>query len=307
MSQTYPYSYIRKKICKTKDAVIPVQAKVVQYGLGCFTGIRGNWNAEKKNLYIFRLQDHHKRLSEAAKILGMQFKLTASQFEKTILDLVKKNKPKENIYIRPTLYAASTALTPRFDSGEDDLAVYMIPLKEYFKTTDGLSVCVSSWRRVDDDVLSSKAKITGAYANSALAKTEAVQNGYDEAIFLNRDGKVCEASGANIFGIKDGVVYTPPLSANNLGGITRKTLIEILEVEMDLEVREEHIDRSMLYTFDEVFFCGTAAKVSWISEVDKRKIGNGKFGKITKQLQNLFDQISNCELPKYEHWCTPVY
>lgn len=303
----FPYAYIRKKICRTEEAVIPIQSKVVQYGLGVFTGIRGNWNDKKKNIYLFRLEDHYQRLREAATITGLKLEYTWPQFKKIVLDLIHKNKANGDIYIRPTLYAASIKLTPRFDNDDDDLALYMISLKDYFDTENGLNTCVSTWRRFDDDTFSTKAKITGAYANSALSKTEAVQNGYDEGIFLNRDGKVCEASGANIFGVKDGVVYTPPLHAGNLNGITRRSLLELFKKEMKVEVREEEFDRSTLYTFDELFFSGTAAKVAWIRTVDKRVIGTGKMGTVTKKAKQLFDAISRGENKKYLKWCTPVY
>lgn len=305
--KTFPYSYIRGKICHIKNAVVPIQSKAVQYGLGIFTGIRGHYNPKKKNLYLFRLKDHFIRLQESAKIAGMQFSLTYPKFERTILDLIKKNKAKEDIYLRFTLYASSTKLTPRFDNENDDLAIYIISLKDYFDSNHGLNVCISSWRRVDDDAISTKAKITGSYANSALAKTEAVKNGYDEAIFLNRDGKVCEATGANIFGIKNNVVITPPLSANNLHGITRRCLAEIIKNELNLELKEEEFDRSTLYTFDELFFTGTAAKITYISSVDRRKIGTGQMGKYTKSLKKIFEEIVVGEIPKYSKWLTSVY
>ena len=288
-------------------AHVPIMCKAVQYGLGIFSGIRGHWNAKDKNLYLFRPEDHFRRMQEAAKITGMKLNLAYPEFIEIIKNLIKKNKAKEDVYLRPTLYAASTKLTPRFDNDDDDLAIYMISLKDYFSSSNGLNVCVSSWKRVDDDAISSKAKITGAYCNSALAKTEAINNGYDEAIFLNRDGSVCEASGANIFGIKDGVVWTPPLSANSLNGITRRSVIELFKNELNLEVREESFDRSMLYNFDELFFTGTAAKVTAIASVDKRKIGTGKTGKHTKKLLTLFTKITNGEMPEYKKWLTPVY
>jgi len=237
----------------------------------------------------------------------MKFNHTYPKFEKIIFDLIKKNKAREDIYLRLTLYEASTTLTPRFDNPDDDLAIYMISLKDYFDTGKGLDTCVSSWRRFDDDSMSTKAKITGAYAQSALAKTEAIKNGYDEAIFLNRDGSVCEASGANIFGIKDGVVTTPPLHANNLNGITRSSAIDLFETEIGLQVKEEKFDRSTLYLFDELFFTGTAAKVAWIRSVDRRAVGNGKMGKYTEKLKSLLDQITIANLPRYEKWLTPVY
>lgn len=306
ISKTFPYAYIRKKICKIEDAVVPIQAKVIQYGLGCFSGVRGFWNQKQKNLYLFRLKDHFDRFEESSKILGMQLDMDYKKFEKIITELLIKNKVKGDVYIRPTLYSGSTQLTPRFDNEGDDVAIYMIALQEYFKEGQGLNVCISSWRRFDDDTFSVKAKMTGAYASSALAKTDAIKNGYDEPIFLNRDGKVCEASGANIFGVKDGVVWTPPLSSNILNGITRRSLISLFEY-MDIEVREENFDRSMFYTFDEAFLSGTAAKVTPIYTVDHRTIGNGKEGPVTKKISELYTQAAYNELKGFEEWCTPVY
>lgn len=307
MSKTFPYAYIRKKTCKIGEANVPIQCKAIQYGIGCFSGIRGFWNAKKKNLFIFRLDDHFDRLQESAKILGMKLQYNYPQFKKIIIDLIKKNKVKEDVYIRPTLYSASTKLTPRFDNEDDDLAVYMISLKEYFHAANGLSVCVSSWRRFDDDSFSVKAKMTGAYASSGLAKTDAIKNGFDEPIFLNRDGKVCEASGANIFGVKDGVVWTPPLASNILNGITRRSILDLFKNEMKVTVREENFDRSMLYTFDELFLSGTAAKISFVRAVDNRIIGSGKIGPITKELQEVYDRAALSELDNYQKWTTAIY
>jgi len=306
MPKEFKYAFIRGKICKTSEAVIPIQSKVIQYGLGIFTGIRGNFDIKSKTLNIFRLKDNYDRIVEAATITGLKFEYSFEKFKKTLVDLIKKNQAKEDVYIRVTLYASSTQLTPRFDNEGDDLAIYMISLKDYFHTDDGLNVCISSWRRVDDDAISTKAKITGSYANSALAKTEAVKNGYDEALFLNRDGNVCEATGANIFGIKNGIVYTPHLSGNNLNGITRRSIMELLEKELGMKIREESIDRSTLYSFDELFLTGTAARIAWIKSVDKRIIGNGKIGSVTQKLRSLFEEAAFGRNKKYLHWLTKV-
>ncbi|MBD3330623.1 branched-chain amino acid transaminase [Candidatus Peregrinibacteria bacterium] len=306
MAKTFPYAYIRKGICRTKQATIPIQCKAVQYGIGYFTGIRGYYNKDTKQLNLFRLKDHHRRLRESAKITQMKFNMSYVAFEKTLKRLIKKNKVREDIYLRITLYALTTDLTPRFDKASEDLAIYMISLKDYFKSDKGLNICISSWRRYDDDMMSVKAKVTGTYANSAYLKTEAVQNGFDEGLFLNRDGKVCEASGANIFGIKGDKVFTPPLSANVLNGITRASVIEIIEKETDLTLIEEEIDRSTLYTFDELFFTGTAAKITPIRSVDRRIIGTGRHGKHTKKIQEIFDQITLGKIEKYNDWLTPA-
>lgn len=306
MPNTFPHCYFQKQITGIEKAVVPVQSKALQYGLGCFSGIRGFYNEEKKNLFLFRPQDHFKRLDEAAKILGMKLSLTYAEFEKIVRELIQKNDVREDVYVRTTLYAASTLLTPRFDNEDDDLCIYLLSLKDYYGAENGLNCCVSSWRRVDDDVISVKAKSTGGYAGSGLAKTEALQNGYDEPIYLNRTGHVSEASSANIFGVKDGVVWTPPLSANILNGITRRSLLDLMRNEMKLEIREENFDRSTLYTFDELFLSGTAAKVSWIREVDHRQIGTGKIGPITKKLSELYGQASSGNLKKYSNWCVPT-
>lgn len=307
-SNYLPYAFIRGKTCKIEQAVVPIQCKAIQYGLGCFSGIRGFWNPKKKNLYLFRFDEHYKRFAESAKILGMKLNYSWPEFQKIVLDLVKKNKVKEDVYIRPTLYSGSLKLTPRFDDNEaDDVAIYMMSLKDYFPGNKGLNVCVSSWRRINDDVISTKAKSTGAYAASALAKTEAIKNGYDEPIFLNRDGNVCEASGANIFGVKNGVLWTPPLSSNILDGITRRSLLTLCREKLNIVVREENFDRSMLYAMDELFFTGTAAKLTFISHVDKRPIGKGETGPMVKKLNEAFDKVVVGEMEGYEKWCTAVY
>jgi len=307
MSQNYPYAFIRGKICKTQDATIPIQSKAVQYGQGCFTGIRANWSADRKQLYLFRFDEHYERLKHSSGILGLKFGYSKKAFLELVAQLVQKNKVREDAYIRPTIYSASTQLTPRFDNPDDDLAVYMISLKDYFDTNAGLETCISSYRRIEDDVLSVKAKSTGGYVASAVAKTDAIRNGYKEPIFLNREANVCEASGANIFMVRDHELWTPPLSANILDGITRRTLIELADTELGLRVREENFDRSMLLSADELFFSGTAAKLAWIKSVDQRKIGSGNIGKYSKKLKELLMKASMAELAGYEHWCTAVY
>lgn len=303
----FPYAYIRGEIVPSDQAVIPISAKVIQYGLGIFAGMRGNWNNQKNNLFIFRMEDHFKRMREGAKILGMKWNMDYNTFESIVRELIKKAEIKKDIYIRPVYYASSTNIAPTFADIEEDLAIYIISLKEYLDTSKGLNLCVSSWRRFDDDMMSTKAKLCGGYANSALAKSESKRLGFDDAIFLNRDGKVCEGSGANIFGAKDGVVYTPPIYSNILNGITRRSLIDLLKKEMKLEVKEEQFDRSTLYTFDECWLSGTAAKMAWIREIDGRTIGNGEMGEVSKGIKELFERASLGNLEGYEKWNTGIY
>jgi branched-chain amino acid aminotransferase len=167
--------------------------------------------------------------------------------------------------------------------------------------------CISSWRRVDDTMIPARGKITGIYVNSALAKSEAIERGFDEAIFLTHDGHVSEGSGENIFIVLNNKLITPPSTDNILMGITRDTAIQLARNELGIETIERSIDRSELYVADEAFFTGTAAHVTPIVEVDERPLGNGKIGKITKKLQQLYFQIIQGNNPKYREWCTPVY
>ncbi|MFH1218478.1 MAG: branched-chain amino acid transaminase [Candidatus Peregrinibacteria bacterium] len=303
MNKTFPYTYIRKKVTKTSNATIPIQSKAVQYGLGFFTGIRGYYN--DKNIYIFRLKDHYKRLKNSAKLLGMQFHYSYPQFKNILTKLIKKNSPKEDIYIRVTIYTTDTTLTPKFHNTNDDIAIYMISLKNYFKTDKGLNLLISSWKRIENNAIPIQAKATGGYINSALAKSEALNKGYDEALFLNRKNQICEATGANIFIIKKNKITTPPLTSNNLSGITRRSLLELFKKELRLPAQEKIITPKDLYLSDEAFLCGTAAQVSWIHSVNK-KIISKKEGPITKQIKELFQKVTRNQLKKYSNWLTKI-
>lgn len=307
MSKTCPYAYIRGKITPIAKATIPIQAKAVQYGIGIYTGLRATWNPDHKQLYVFRLRDHYKRLKNSAKITGMRFTPTFAQFQKLIIDLIKKNRIKENIYIRVTLYCGSTKIVPQFMPEEDDLAIYIISLENYFTADTVLKLMVSDRVRFDDDMISTKAKLTGAYVAGAAGKTDAVKKGFNDAIFLNRDGTVSETSGANIFGYKNGKLITPPLTANNLEGITRRTLLEIIPKELGIPAIEKNFRRTDIHKFDEMFLCGTAAKITSIGSVDRRKIGKSAPGEITKKLQTILTDITLGKIPRYKKFLTGVY
>lgn len=305
MNKNFPYAYIRGKVVKIEDAHIPIQSKVIHYGLGCYAGLRGHWH--KGNLYLFRPKDHFERLRSGVKIMGMKWDMSYPKFRKLLFELIKKNKIKEDVYIRPIVYASSTEIVPTLEGAEPDFALYMISFAHYMNKGGGLDLKISKWVRVDDDMIPTKAKCTGLYVNSALAKSEAVRAGYDEAVMLNRDGTVCEASSSNLFGIKGGVLITPPLSANNLDGITRRSIIELAKKELKLKVKEETFGKKELMKFDELFLTGTACKIVWVQTVDKKKIGNGKMGPVSKKLKALISKAVLNELPGYKKWCEAVY
>jgi len=219
---------------------------------------------------------------------------------------VEKSGYREDVYIRPLAYKSQEAIGVKLHGLEDDFLIIVATLPAYLDADKGVRCCTSSWRRVDDTMIPCRGKITGIYVNSALAKTEANERGFDEAILLTHDGHVSEGSGENIFIVIDDKIITPPSSDNILLGVTRDTVIKLAKDELGVATMEQSIDRSELFTADEAFFTGTAAHVSPIIEVDERPIGDGKTGKITKKLQDLYFDIIKGKNPKYSRWCTTV-
>ncbi len=301
-----PYAFFENKVVPTEQAQVFIGAKVVQYGLGIFAGIRGYYNKEKGFLSLFRIEDHYKRFLDSNKIMGVAFSYSLEDLKKISLELVEKNKPQTNVYVRPFSYASSTKLAPNLDHDpEFAFALYMLPMGEYLSLDKGLSVCISSWTRVNDNVIPARAKISGSYVNSALARKEAIDRGFDEAILLTDDGHLAEGSAENLFLVRNGVLITPEISDNVLEGITRRTIIELAK-DLNIPVEERSVDRSELYIADEAFFTGTGVQVSWIGKVDGRVIGDGKRGKITAQLQDLYFKVVRGDEEKYDKWCTKI-
>jgi branched-chain amino acid aminotransferase len=279
--------------------------QALNYGIGAFGGIRGYWNAEHEQLYVFRIGDHYRRFLKSAKLLNATLPYTADDLKQITLDLLRREGYREDAYIRPLLYNATPDLTPRLYDVDFAFACFTLALGNYIKLE--VRACTSSWRRLDDNIIPSRGKITGGYVNSAFARSEAHWNGYDEGVVLNQDGHVAEGSAENLFVVRDGKLLTPPFSDNILEGITRNTLIRLAQTELGLEVVERSIDRSELYIADEVMFCGTGAQVAAIVEIDHRAIGNGKVGPLTRKIQEMYFRIVRGQHPKYMDWLTPVY
>jgi branched-chain amino acid aminotransferase len=238
--------------------------------------------------------------------MQLKFDKTIDELADITLKLVKESGYRENIYIRPYVYTSALQLSPRFHDVKTDFAIYVLQLNDYLDTQNGLVAMVSSYRRIDDSTIPTMSKVSGGYVNSAMAKSEAVQNGCDEAIFLDARGFVSEGSAENIFIVRDGVIITPPVSAAILEGITRRSIIEIAR-DQKIQVVERDISRSELYIADEVFFSGTGVQVAWLKEVDKRKIGDGKIGPTTKKIQDTFFKIVTNQVKQYKNWLTAVY
>lgn len=290
-----------------EDAKISIRAKALNYGLGCFEGIRAYWNAQRKQLYIFRCEEHYRRLARSLRILSMPQLMATGDMVKATVELLRRNEAREDTYVRPIAFIASETLSPTIVPEDNEFAIYTLPLADYLDTENGVTARVSSWTRLNDNMIPVSAKPTAAYLNSALARLDAKNAGADEAIFLNKDGYVSEGSAEHIFLVRDGRLITPSPEDDNLFGITRATIEEIAPNEMGREVIYRHLRRSELYTADEAFFCGTGAQVAPIVKIDDRVIGDGRPGPITSQLLQLYSRVVHAEHEKYASWCMPVY
>lgn len=301
------HAFFKGEFVPIEEAKVSVMTHALNYGTGCFEGIRAYWNEEDEQLYLFRMKEHYQRLLHSARILQIKLPYTADELGDLTLELLRKEEYRQDTYIRPLAYKSSEGIGVRLHDLEDDLTIFAVPFGRYIEREEGARAGVSSWRRVDDNAIPARAKITGAYVNSALAKTEALLNGYDEAIVLTQDGHVSEGSAENLFLVKNGQLVTPPVTANILEGITRATVMEIACEELNLRTIERRIDRSELYTADEAFFCGTGVQIAAIIEIDRRPVGGGKIGPVVSQLRDLYFNVVHGKVPKYREWCTPVY
>lgn len=287
--------------------MISVRTHAFAYGTGCFEGIRGYWNEQDQQVYLFRLREHYERLLRSCKILQIELPYTVNQLVDLSIELVRRNGQRQDVYLRPVAYKADTTIGVRLHGVSDAFLLTSEPLGDYIDMK-GLRCGVSSWRRIDDNAIPARAKICGAYVNSALAKSEAMQNGFDEAIMLTQEGKVSEGSAENIFLVINGELVTPAPTENILLGITRDTVMELARRELGRITRERQVDRTELYTADEIFLCGTGAQVAPVVSVDHRPIGTGQVGPIGSVLQPIYFDVVRGLRPEYrEQWCTPVY
>jgi branched-chain amino acid aminotransferase len=300
-----PYAFFEGNIVPNEEAKVSIATHALQYGTGAFGGIRGYLDKSGKAINIFRLPDHVARLLQSGLMLRCNLPFSPEQVQQSIVELVQKNAPDRNVYIRPLIYKAGIVLSPKLTGIRDDLAIYMIPLDDYVDLSSPLKLMVSSWQRVEDNIIPSRGKITGAYINSSFAKDQATEGGYDDAIMLNRDGKVSEGSGANLFVVRNGTLITSPVTADILEGITRRSLVEFARDE-GIPVEERAIDRSELYISDEVFLCGTGVQIAAVGSIDGRKIGNGQRGPITEKLQDVYFALVRGEDSPYKHYVTSI-
>ncbi|MGB1249720.1 MAG: branched-chain amino acid transaminase [Candidatus Promineifilaceae bacterium] len=300
-------AYFEDKFVPIEEAKISVTNNTLHYGTGCFGGLRAYWNEEHQQLYAFRLIDHFERFLNSTKLLRMQLPYSAEDLVNLVLELLRREQWRENVYIRPIAYKDEGIYQVWLHDMTDRVAIFSQPLGNYLRQDKGIKVCVSAWRRVDDTSIPARGKINGTYVNSALAKSDAVLSGFDEAILLNQDGHVSEATAANFMMVRKGVLITPPITSNLLEGITRRSLIQLAREELNLEVVEREIDRSELYMADEAFFCGTGVQMATVASVDHRLVGNGEVGPIATALGDLQYRVLTGQVANRMDWLSPVY
>ncbi len=300
------FLFMNGEYVDAKTATIPVRTHAFLYGTSVFEGIRAYYNKDENQLYVFRVKEHYERLLRSAKVMWMQNPYSLEEYCKITKELLRKNEYKTDVYIRPTLYKSSQKVGPTLTDNEDSFLIFTTPLGDYFDAERGLKLCVSNWRRTSDNAIPPRAKVSGAYANSALIKTDAHEAGFDDAVVLSESGQVTEGSAMNIFLVINGVLTTSNTTDDILVGVTRNTVIELAK-ELNIPIKERSIDRTELYLADEIFCCGTGAQIVPVESIDHRMIGNGKIGKITKQISNLYFEVVRGNVEKFKDWCTPIY
>ncbi len=294
-----------------EDARVSIASHVVNYGTGCFEGIRAYWNASHEQLYVTLLDAHAERLVRSARILTLDTRLEAGEVADVVVELLRRNGLRQDAYIRPLVFKSEETITVKLAGLRTSFAAYCQPMGEYLAIDRGLSLAYSAWRRIDDNAIPARAKVIGSYVNAALASDDARENGFDEALMLNGEGHVAEASSSNVFFVMDGALHTPAASEDILVGVTRGAVIE-LAGELGLAVHERRIDRSESYVAEEVFLCGTGVQIAPVTSIDRRPVGDGKPGPVTRQLQDAYlGAVRGDERAAgaggHRSWRTPVY
>lgn len=301
------YAYFKGKIVPYSEAKVGVLTHALNYGTAVFGGVRGYWNEEKSQLYLFRPRDHFRRFLDSGKLINIDLGETPESLTERAVELLRTENYHRDVYLRPLAFKSDELIGVKLHDLTDEFSLVSIPFDKYVANDTNAHVTISSWRRVDDNAIPARGKISGAYANSALIKTDAALAGFDEALVLNHDGHISEGSAMNIFMLRHGKLITPPVTENILEGITRRTVIELAQQELGLEVLERSIDRTEVYLCQEFFMTGTAAEITAITRVDYRWVGAGQMGPVTEQLRQIFQDVVRGRFPKYSHWIEPVY
>ena len=301
------WAFFRGEFVPLRDANVNVMTHGFNYGTAVFEGIRAYWNADEEQLFALELVAHYTRIRASARLLMMEVPQSPEELAEITVELLRRDGLREDVYVRPIVYKSSETIGVRLHNLESDITIFGVPFGQYIDTEGGIRAQVSSWRRTDDNAIPARGKITGAYVNGALAKSEAQLNGFDEAIVLTAGGHVSEGSAENLFIVKSGVLITPPVTDNILEGITRRRLLGIARDDLGITTLERSIDRTELYGADEVFLCGTGAQISPVIEIDRRAIGTGRPGPVSRDLSRVYFDAVRGRTPAYRDWLTPVY
>jgi branched-chain amino acid aminotransferase len=299
-------SYFDGGFVPHERARVPITAHVVNYGTGCFEGIRAYWNADHEQLYVTLLDEHLQRLNRSSRILNLEYDADPVELRSMLLELLRRNGFRENCYVRPMIYKDEETIKVTLGGLHTALAAYCIPMGDYLDMERGLRLTVSSWQRIDDNAIPARAKVIGSYVNAALASDDARRKGFDEALMLTGDGHLAEASSCNVFLVAGNEVLTTESSDDILVGITRGVIMTLAR-ELGYSVSEARVDRSQLLAADEVFLCGTGVQVAPVTEIDGRTVGSGKPGDVTLSLQRRYLEVVRGEVPEHAEWRTPVY
>ena len=301
------HAFFRGRIVPYSEARVGVLTHGLNYGTGVFAGLRAYWNADEAELFLFRPEEHFQRFLESARLLDMTLPYSAEALTDALVDLLRTELYREDCYVRPLAFYADESIGVRLHNLTPEVSIVAMPYGRYVENDESLHATISSWRRVDDTMIPPRGKIAGAYVNSAFAKTDAQRAGFDEAIVLNQDGHVSEASAANVFLVRKGTAITPPVTDNVLEGITRRSVMELLTREFGVPVVERSIDRTEITLADELFFCGTGVQIAAVTRVDHRPIGSGRMGPVVSALRTLFFDVARGRRADYRSWCHAVY
>ena len=301
MHQFLPYAWFQNQCVPFEDARISIATHALHYGTGAFGGMRAIPDPQQADtMLLFRADRHARRLSQSARLLLTD--LTEETILTSLTAMLRANQPDQPIYLRPFVYTSDLGIAPRLHDIETDFLIYGLALGDYL-SPDGVSCRISSWTRQEDRSLPLRGKISGAYITSSLAKTEAVQSGFDEALLLNSRGKISEASGMNLFLVRDGALITPGVDQDILEGITRASVIELAKA-MGIPVVERAVDKTELFIADEVFLTGTAAKITPIRQIESTVLRQDR--PIMQSLKSKLVAITEGRDPAFEHWVTRI-
>ncbi|MBU6997067.1 MAG: branched-chain amino acid transaminase [Theionarchaea archaeon] len=301
------FCFLEDTFVPWEEAKVPVSTHALHYGTAVFAGLRGYWNEEEHQLYVFRIRDHFERLHDSVRIIFIDLKYSVDELIDITKELLRKNEFKCDVYIRPLAFKSVGPKIVGMDitTVPNSFLMFALGFGEYLPLSGGLHVCTSTWRRIPDVCIPARGKISGAYANSCLAKSEATLSGFNDAVFLTEDGYVSEGSAMNLFIVRKGTIITTPVYADILEGITRRTLMQVAR-DLGIPVEMRPIHRSELYVSDEIFFCGTGVQLAPVTKVDHREVKNQEMP-VTKRIQKTYFDIVRGKNEKYRNWLTPIY